>query len=528
VKSQLGRRYDLVFTALAEGKRPPNLLQIVKWRRKVLEDRRLSWSRKAIEAAKENQKAREHAQLTSPLTSQNLLPARPFSPNRAVEDDPFFNPEEAEQLNWLHHLSALHKRTPSSTTGSKTLREWSITAQLMVDYSAAMQQSATRPPLAHNDRTGERVKSRSLVSPFSSPFSSFRRSSDNFIKDNRDVPPIDESGVVADGNMSSPRSSAEHTQNPTIRSGRSFRLSLGNLRESPLQSLGSLLAPPIPAALQNDVSPSTSLLQVGALMRRRKPGLGVEDGNMSGSPSDRSEANSDADRDGRTRSKTTLASGHIGSERSRSPSEDDRRSTKADSMPRVLSKQKWARFPRNDPIPEVAGQDVLAHHLSNHDDFTPGPGDAVLTPKGKLNVPSNPFAISSSSDMGSKDTEEERRKREEDEELREREAFHGRALCVAADKLLVYKQFLTHSLVLSDYWTVSVPKIVASMAPYKRWPCMSASSVFCRYQLARRWEWTSISFRQMSSMLFLHETRNQSLRGKMRRTFVYVNSGVET
>ncbi|KDQ19883.1 hypothetical protein BOTBODRAFT_27305 [Botryobasidium botryosum FD-172 SS1] len=112
-KNQLERRYAHVFKALERGKAPPNPLEVVRWRRDVIKERRVG-SRKTFDGY-------AHSRPRSPATSITPL------------DELLYSKKEADSLHWLPYLSAILQKNPP-VTNRKEMREWHITAHAMDNY----------------------------------------------------------------------------------------------------------------------------------------------------------------------------------------------------------------------------------------------------------------------------------------------------------------------------------------------------------------------------------------------------------
>ena len=133
---QLGRRYGLINRALAAGEPPPNLLDVIRWRKRVLNSER----------------SRSHLQVHNP-SAQTRSPSFDVPP--VIDEEPSAVPEfnsqlynqlEVESLAWVKCLSTLHlgQQDHSAGSGKKGMKEWHLTAGVVEAYLKAREDDMSR------------------------------------------------------------------------------------------------------------------------------------------------------------------------------------------------------------------------------------------------------------------------------------------------------------------------------------------------------------------------------------------------
>ncbi len=239
-KAQLGRRYALIYSALACREQPPSLLDVIKWRKSSSELRH-STSQQLIAPG-------STFVIASPKGRTPSSGQLPLSTAEEVQaPSPYI--VESQQLQWLPHLSVLHQKFLQPFHGRKEMIDWHVTAQVVSDY--------VQRDLSMDDRLGEHYHG-SLYAQSLSPSSSRHVYNTSAQGLERRIVPGNSLDRVAPDNPSGRKSY------------KGFRLSLSGIQALPkaVGSRASLSSPPLPRYSQ-DLSPSSS-------RRELRTGLGLK------------------------------------------------------------------------------------------------------------------------------------------------------------------------------------------------------------------------------------------------------------
>ncbi|KAF8316208.1 uncharacterized protein EI90DRAFT_3086982 [Cantharellus anzutake] len=244
-RAQLEHRYTLIYSAIARRERPPNLLDVIKWRRTTFELRRSISPRLVLPTGSTH--------LSGPLKSRTSASAP--VPLRTIEEAQTPSPYavESHQLQWLPHLATLYLKFLQPLHSRKEMVDWHVTAQAVSEY---VQRDQDLEDHWANDYPGS--VDLPLYGPSTSPSPS---SSGQQVYMISMQPPV--------GDMS-PRSSSDREASRRI-NHRGFHLSLSGIRHLPRAgvSRASLSSPQQPRSSQ-EFSPSSSRRDLGYV-----PGLGL-------------------------------------------------------------------------------------------------------------------------------------------------------------------------------------------------------------------------------------------------------------
>ena len=231
-KAQMDCRYAPIYSAITRGERPPNLLDVIKWRKSLSELRRPT-----------------SRQFMAPgSTYATTSPKGRASPNgqaslSTIEEAQVPSPYtvESQQLQWLPHLSTLHQKFLQPFHVRKEMIDWHVTAQVVLDY--VQRDHSLDDYLSEHYRGFPSLHVQSL-SPSSSrrilhhvPAQRHERKTSRDDSLDREAP-----------------------ENPSGRTSHwGFRLSLSGIQNLPraIGSRASLSSPPLPGHSQ-DFSPSSS------------------------------------------------------------------------------------------------------------------------------------------------------------------------------------------------------------------------------------------------------------------------------
>ncbi|KAG8872818.1 hypothetical protein FRB97_007334 [Tulasnella sp. 331] len=130
---QLGRRYSLVYSALDSGHSPPNLLNVIRWRKRILHPQ-IPVNKTRLD---DSQADKNTSSFDVPIV---------ITENETVDyiPRPLYSPSEIESLSWVKGLNTLYLPGASADyplASGKRMKEWHLTAGVVENYTHAMERS---------------------------------------------------------------------------------------------------------------------------------------------------------------------------------------------------------------------------------------------------------------------------------------------------------------------------------------------------------------------------------------------------